>query len=41
MSIGTMDLAPLLYISRTMEQTFFLLVHGLLLTIPEISLRSL
>jgi hypothetical protein len=35
-SYGTMDLAPLLYVSRAMEQSLLLLIWGLLLVIPKI-----
>jgi hypothetical protein len=40
MSCGTMDLTPLLYISRAMEQFLLLLIQGLLLVIPAISTIS-
>jgi hypothetical protein len=35
-----MDLAPLLYICRAMEQSPFLLLCGFLLTVPTISMIS-
>jgi hypothetical protein len=35
---GTMDLAPLFYVSRVMELSFLLLIRGFLLMIPVISM---
>jgi hypothetical protein len=34
---GTMDLAPLFYVSKVIEQSFLLLIQGLLLAISVIS----
>jgi hypothetical protein len=38
--IGTMDLAPLLCVCRATEQFPLLLLYGLLLTVPAISVIS-
>jgi hypothetical protein len=39
-SIGMMDLTPLLYNSRAVEQSSLLLLCGLLLSVPAISVIS-
>jgi hypothetical protein len=37
MAYGTIDVAPLLYVSRAMERSLLLLIYGLLLAIAAIS----
>jgi hypothetical protein len=40
MSYDMMNLAPLLYVGKVMEQSFLLLIYMLLLVIPAISVIS-